>query len=41
MLAESGATDMDFSLDGQWVIYAAREMERCGRAGLTEAIACS
>src|SRR5258708_24897557 len=25
MLAESGATDMDFSLDGQWVIYAARE----------------
>jgi len=25
MLAESGATDMDFSLDGQWVVYAARE----------------
>lgn len=25
MLAESGATDMDFSLDGQWVAYAARE----------------
>jgi DNA-binding winged helix-turn-helix (wHTH) protein/Tol biopolymer transport system component len=25
MLEESGATDMDFSLDGQWVVYAARE----------------
>ncbi len=25
MLSESGATDMDFSLDGQWVVYAARE----------------
>jgi Tol biopolymer transport system component/DNA-binding winged helix-turn-helix (wHTH) protein len=25
MLAESGATDMDFSLDGQWVVYTARE----------------
>ena len=25
MLAESGATGMDFSLDGQWVVYAARE----------------
>ncbi|MGB7845855.1 MAG: winged helix-turn-helix domain-containing protein [Candidatus Acidiferrum sp.] len=25
MLAESGATDMDFSLDGQWAVYAARE----------------
>jgi Tol biopolymer transport system component len=25
MLAESGATDMDFSLDGKWVVYAARE----------------
>jgi Tol biopolymer transport system component/DNA-binding winged helix-turn-helix (wHTH) protein len=25
MLAQSGATDMDFSLDGQWVVYAARE----------------
>ncbi len=25
MLAESGATDMDFSLDGRWVVYAARE----------------
>jgi len=25
MLAESGATDMDFSLDGQWIVYAARE----------------
>lgn len=24
MLSESGATDMDFSLDGQWVVYAAR-----------------
>jgi DNA-binding winged helix-turn-helix (wHTH) protein/Tol biopolymer transport system component len=25
MLTESGATDIDFSLDGQWVVYAARE----------------
>lgn len=25
MLIESGATDMAFSLDGQWVVYAARE----------------
>jgi Tol biopolymer transport system component len=25
MLEASGATDMDFSLDGQWVVYAARE----------------
>ncbi len=25
MLSESGATDMDFSLDGQWAVYAARE----------------
>jgi len=25
MLVESGATDMDFSLDGRWVVYAARE----------------
>jgi len=25
MLAQSGATDMDFSLDGRWVVYAARE----------------
>ncbi len=25
MLTESGATDINFSLDGQWVVYAARE----------------
>jgi len=25
MLTESGATSIDFSLDGQWVVYAARE----------------
>lgn len=25
MLTESGATNIDFSLDGQWVVYAARE----------------
>jgi len=25
MLTESGATSMDFSLDGQWVVYATRE----------------
>jgi Tol biopolymer transport system component/DNA-binding winged helix-turn-helix (wHTH) protein len=45
MLAESGATDMDFSLDGQWVVYAAREngtlwksrIDGTGRVQLTAA----
>lgn len=45
MLEESGATDMDFSLDGQWVVYAAREngtlwksrIDGTGRVQLTAA----
>jgi DNA-binding winged helix-turn-helix (wHTH) protein/Tol biopolymer transport system component len=47
MLAESGATDMDFSLDGKWVVYAAREngtlwksrIDGNGRVQLTSAAA--